>query len=809
MIHLRSLFGFFPAANARLSVQPKLNTQITTSRHNQFRIMNSFKHITLVFGFAFICASLSAQTLPGAFVQVTVQVKNEAAINTAGLEFSPTFYEDGIVFISTNTAGLKKLTDEGLKLPSMSILRSRRDAEGNLGAPEPFAKELSSVDNEGPVCFDRTAETVYFSSNTVVGGKVKLAKDKTQKMRIYSAKKTNGVWSAPEPLPFNNNEFDDFHPAISIDGDKLYFASNRPGGLGSTDLYVSYKVGESWSEPVNLGPGINTTGRDAFPFIHSDNSLYFASDGQEDRKGGLDLYYVIPEGSQWTKPINLGEPFSTTGDDFGLIVDLNKINGYFSTNGAAGAGGDEIFNFHTENGNLDDYLLQNKRVPDRNLDLKIVVTEKLNSAPIKDAEIQILSYDGTNVIGRDEQGNLITVQTIDGKEVMGSMPPDKGINGMTDSKGRFGSDVKPGNYVIIITKKSYQTRQIRLPISKTGNELAVQLEKSSMAGPGKIQWIPTVFNYNTNAPLAGATLIITDNKNDVKDTLITDANGTLDHYININSNYKIDIVQGGRVIGSTEVNTNGWPDPNKPMYQNITVSPILPGSVIELPNIYYNYNDATLRPDARKDLDLLLALMKQQPLIKVELRSHTDSRGRAEYNQGLSQRRANGVFDYLVARGIARNRLTPIGFGESELFNACSDGVKCAESEHARNRRTEVRMLGGDAGSNVANGNSSNSTTKPSPSVGNGTANNGNVKITNASNDFYYVISGSFLSEDRAKNQRVNIQKQGYQDAEVVQFPNSNFFSVCVAKFKTRNEAAAFKRQLEQAKIDAFIRAVQ
>jgi cell division protein FtsN len=118
-------------------------------------------------------------------------------------------------------------------------------------------------------------------------------------------------------------------------------------------------------------------------------------------------------------------------------------------------------------------------------------------------------------------------------------------------------------------------------------------------------------------------------------------------------------------------------------------------------------------------------------------------------------------------------------------------------------------MLGGNTGSNVANGNSSNSTTKPSPSVGNGTANNGNVKITNASNDFYYVISGSFLSEDRAKNQRVNIQKQGYQDAEVVQFPNSNFFSVCVAKFKTRNEAAAFKRQLEQAKIDAFIRAVQ
>ena len=91
---------------------------------------------------------------------VTVQVKNEATVNTKGLEFSPTFYEDGIVFISTNPAGLKKVTDPVLKLPAMSILRSRRDPEGALFTPIPFAKELSSLYHEGPVCFDRTAESM-------------------------------------------------------------------------------------------------------------------------------------------------------------------------------------------------------------------------------------------------------------------------------------------------------------------------------------------------------------------------------------------------------------------------------------------------------------------------------------------------------------------------------------------------------------------------------------------------------------------------------------------------------------------------
>ena len=149
--------------------------------------MNACKHISLLTVLLLPGIFAGAQT--GSEQKVTVQVKNENAVNKDGLDFSPTFYEDGIVFISTNNAGLKKIKDEGLKLNAMSILRSRRNTDGELGAPEPFAKELSSQFHEGPGCFDRTAETVFFSRNVLLNGKEKLSKDGGRKTRLAIPKK--------------------------------------------------------------------------------------------------------------------------------------------------------------------------------------------------------------------------------------------------------------------------------------------------------------------------------------------------------------------------------------------------------------------------------------------------------------------------------------------------------------------------------------------------------------------------------------------------------------------------------------------
>jgi outer membrane protein OmpA-like peptidoglycan-associated protein len=773
--------------------------------------MKAHKHIYYFLALIVCANSAWAQGGGTGDPKISVLVQNETAVNSKGLDFSPTFYEDGIVFISTNDDGLKKERDPDLKLPAMSILRARRTSDGPLNAPEPFAKELTSAFHEGPVCFDRTAETVYFSRNVTLHGKQKLDKDRNHRMRIYSAKKSGDKWGEPEPLPFNTNEFDDCHPVISIDGDKLFFASNRPGGLGGMDLYVAYKLGESWSEPVNLGAGVNTKGNEAFPFIHADNTLYFASDGLEDRKGGFDLFYVIPEGDKWTKPINIGEPFNTGGDDFGLIVDLNKINGYFSSNGAGGTGGDEILNFHVENGNLDAYLLQNKRVPERNLDLNLLVTDKVKGSVIPDATVQLLNYDNNNVIGRDEDGNLITVQMVEGQEVMKSMPPDNGINGMTDAKGRFAAEIKTGNYVVIVSKKGYQTKQVRIPINKPGNELAVQLEKEELA-EGKLKWTPSLFNYVTNAPLAGAMVVLTDQTTGKRDTMIADANGQIDYVLDKNKRYTVDMFQGNRLIGTTEINTDGSVPPSQLLTQNISVAPLLPGSKIELPNIYYNYNDATLRPDARKDLDMVSALLRQQPNVSIELTSHTDSRGTDEYNNNLSQLRANGVVAYLVNRGISRERMQPLGLGESTPRNNCRDGVECSEQQHARNRRTEIRINTGLQSASMVYVDGQVNGTEPEPqrpearhSGGTGVKKDP-IHVNPLKTGQYYVVAGSFMEEPRAQNRLQELLDKGFSNAEIHRFPGSNFYSVCVGQYETRNAADEMKRRVAKTKVEVFVR---
>lgn len=792
------------------------------------RKYNLYPSLILFCAMFFATSSLFAQLDP-----IKVQVKNEQAVNTDGLEFSPTFFEDGVVLISTNNAGLKKETDKTLKLSAMSILRSRRSTEGALQAAEPFSKELTSEFHEGPVCFDRTGETVYFSRNVIINGKVKVDKDGRQRQRLYMSKKSGDTWSEPQPLPFNTNEFDDCHPAISIDGDKMFFASNRPGGQGGMDIYVSYRTGESWGDPVNLGATVNTKGNEVFPFVHADNTLYFASSSHDGNKGGFDVYMTTPkEGNDWNKPQNLGAPFNSSGDDFGLIVDLDKINGYYSSNGAGGAGGDEIFSFHVDGGNLDQYLQQVNN-PRQQYAMKLLVVDKLSGKPLEEASIRIISSEGGNVIGRDENGNLITITKENGVDVMKSVPQDKGLEGITDYNGNFESDLPEGNYVVNVNKDGYQGKQTTVSVSKVKRMIKIELEKGHVAG--KARWNATLTNYATNAPLAGAKVILTNPNTGKKDTVYADANGLVDAYLDPNVKYKMDIVQGGRVIGSSEVNTQGWNTSGKPNAQNFSVAPMMPGSAIQLPNIYYNFNDATLRPDARKDLSMVISLMKQQPSLTIELGSHTDSRGSDRYNLDLSQRRANGVAEYLASKGVDRNRLKPVGYGESEPRNKCVDGATCMEQDHARNRRTEVRVLAGMQGSSVVyvDGQIGSAEDDPAPQTAenvnvtplNPGKNKGNKKpaktpekeqkptevaaATPAEGNFY-VVCGSFLMENRAESRLSELQQAGYQDAFIMRFPNSTYFSVCLGKYETRKEADAARRSLVAEKnVDAFVKAIQ
>ena len=198
--------------------------------------------------------------------------------------------------------------------------------------------------NDGTVTFDEKYSKMYFTQCNGIKGD-------ERKCKIYEARKSGKEWDiTPKPLPFCDDKSNYGHPALSPDGEKLFFASDRPGGFGDTnthDIYlVNYvKRGKTWGEPINLGPVINTKENEVFPYVSTDGTLYFSSDGHVGL-GALDIFYSKGTGMDWEKPENMKSPINSYGDDFGIIMDDTKEKGYFTSNrSAAGKPDDNIYRF--------------------------------------------------------------------------------------------------------------------------------------------------------------------------------------------------------------------------------------------------------------------------------------------------------------------------------------------------------------------------------------------------------------------------------------------------------------------------------
>ena len=283
--------------------------------------------------------------------QTDVIVTNEAEINTAFQEYSPAFYQDGLVFIASNPAvSTDKKEDDKTGKTTTSIFWAKKGEKNLLLKPVPFAKELTTKFYDGPLSFSTDANAIFFTRSNVKRNNPIRAKDGLVKLKIYSAQLKGDVWANISELPFNNTEFDCAHPSVSPDGRRLYFSSNRPGGFGGMDLYVSTFINNKWSDPVNLGPKVNTDKNDVFPFIHTDGKVFFTSNGRKDGIGGLDIYFTMKTDTGWLTPQLLPEPINSRSDDFGIIVEKDKKTGYFSSNRAKGLGDDDIFSFEAPQG---------------------------------------------------------------------------------------------------------------------------------------------------------------------------------------------------------------------------------------------------------------------------------------------------------------------------------------------------------------------------------------------------------------------------------------------------------------------------
>ena len=278
------------------------------------------------------------------------EVENFKAANTKENDWAPMIADkkDKLLFFSSDREGGKTKRIYAGTMNFWSdiwyIEKTGKKNKEKWGTPV-FVEKSSTKYNEGGIAFDSRYASMYI---TQCGG----YDGKAEKCAIYQMKKVGTDWEMGNPLDFckSDTAHSYGHPALSPDGTKMYFSSDRTGGYGGFDIWVvSYsKRSKSWGEPVNLGPMINTTGSEYFPYLNDhNNQLYWSSDGLPGL-GGLDLFTAIPsdEITVWNEVENLREPLNSGGDDFGItFTNGNSEEGYFTSNRGDRKNNDDIYHF--------------------------------------------------------------------------------------------------------------------------------------------------------------------------------------------------------------------------------------------------------------------------------------------------------------------------------------------------------------------------------------------------------------------------------------------------------------------------------
>jgi outer membrane protein OmpA-like peptidoglycan-associated protein len=257
-------------------------------------------------------------------------------------EFSPVFYKGGIVFCSNESENSLVSYNNGQNRLFKIFYAKKRDSTG-WERPRILAKEITSDFNDGPVTFNENENIIYYSRNTSIENSLRNISDTSNKLGIFSAELIDGVWTNIKPFTYNNPKYSFCTPALTPDGERIYFSSDMPGGSGGMDLYYCLRRNNDWDQPVNLGPVINTSKNESFPFACKYGKLFFASDGHKGF-GGKDLYYTQEINGEWISPVHLDSAINSPADDFGLVTDSTFENGYFSTNRRKS---DDIYSFNS------------------------------------------------------------------------------------------------------------------------------------------------------------------------------------------------------------------------------------------------------------------------------------------------------------------------------------------------------------------------------------------------------------------------------------------------------------------------------
>lgn len=486
-------------------------------------------------------------------------------------DFGPSFWGNQLVFSSNRENRTGDYIHDWNDQPFLDLFVVKNPMSETPDVKR-FSDKMNTPYHESTSVFTASGDVIYFTRNNSDNSKLKRDSKGTAKLKIFRSTRTDIGWSIPEELPFNSDEFSTAHPALNANESKLYFASDRPGTYGLSDIWmVDIYPDGGFGEPINLGEKINTEARETFPFINQDNGLFYASEGQVGL-GGLDVFTTkLDNSGNVGITYNVGKPVNSNADDFGLIINNQLGIGYFASNRSSGMGNDDIY---------------------------AITLEKKSTINC--------SQNITGVTKNVKTDQIIPLATVELRNINNEIID----TAISDNVGRF-------SFTEIDCKSTFVIRA-----KKTDYE-------------------PSEVMINTS--------------------LEPDATVNRDLYL-------------------------------KPPLK-LNVGDDL-ADILELNPIYFDFDKHNIRQDAALELEKVVGILKKYPKLKIDVRSHTDSRAPDQYNLTLSQRRNMSTLRYIINQGgIGKNRLTGRGYGETQLINACGNDIECTEEEHQLNRRSEFIIV--------------------------------------------------------------------------------------------------------------------
>ena len=580
----------------------------------------------------------------------TSYVISRLPINSNMDDFAPAVLGNRLVFSSDRDPGgpVKRVNMwTGAPFCELYAIPFRRDTAhfGSFawGKTERFSRSINSKFHEASVAFSADTQTIYFTRNNYLDGKTGKSDDGLVKLKIYQGKLAGtDTWENLQALPFCSDEYSTAHPSLSADGKRLFFASNKPGGYGGMDIYVSQWEGVRWGLPMNLGPEVNTAGNEVFPFISRDDRLYFASNSHIGL-GGLDIYYTTPKGkTAWNFPVNLGAPINSNHDDFAITFAPEGDWGFFASDREEGAGRDDLYAFQKGAATVE-----------------VLVINGLNKKPLSGATLQ------------DKRSGLTLATGPDGRVVF-----DIPLNECID---------------FTLSRRDYENGKGQVCSKGVANGATLKFE-TTLERISNNYLVGLVFDMLDGLPAEGVVVSMTNDCNKPEETFTTGADGRYRFKLAKNCCYKVRAVGEGYIADVVEGNCTLDLSPDEDLRADLSLQPYrdAEGFVVKPPqrenapryndasglyenpdgtpatmdfgdglmmkkgilfdngsmsmparegwergkdgggflvNLYYDYNQAGFRGESLPDLEKLLATIRENPELQVEIASHTDNRG--------------------------------------------------------------------------------------------------------------------------------------------------------------------------------------